>query len=87
MSPEIHWEAVNVLVPESNDVDDESGQLGAPLVCWHPLYAYTALTQSSPCHSSSIYPILTVKQVLCVFSDIFLSDFNTFLAGRVNTLR
>ena len=79
MSPEIHWEAVNVLVPESNDVDDESGQLDAPLVCWLPLYAYSALTLSSPCHSGSIYPVLTVKQVLYVFLGISLSDFDTFL--------
>lgn len=100
MSPESHWEAVNVLVPESNGIDDESGQLDAPLVCWRPLYAYSALIQSPPCHSSSIYPVLTERRVLFVFSDIFLSNFDTFLpqhhrdyggvigtAGRATTLR
>jgi len=75
MSSENHWEAVNVSIPESNDFDfdDESVQFDAPsVVCWHPLYAYSALTQSSPCHSSRIYPVLTVKQVLYGFLVLFV---------------
>ena len=100
MSSENRWEAVNVLIPESNHFNDESGQLDAPsVVCWHPLYAYNALTQSSPRHSSRIYLALTVKQVFYGFLDCSLSDFNTLpqhhrdyggvigTAGRVATLR